>query len=181
MIEIQSPNRPKYDDNFKYDMPTIFLAGSIEMGIAENWQTKIVNSLKSNPFCAIFNPRRDNWDSSWEQKESNSQFNEQVTWELDYIDKADLVLFYFDPNTKSPVTLLELGIALASKKNMIVCCPEGFYRKGNVDITCSKFGVKVYSKIDEVISILRELNGIVNFANIGRENRVSIFEKVKEE
>ncbi len=44
--------------------PAIFLAGSIEMGKAENWQQRIERELTK---CdgVIFNPRRDDWDSSW--------------------------------------------------------------------------------------------------------------------
>jgi hypothetical protein len=47
---------------------------------------------------------------------------------------------YFDPNTLSPISLLELGLHAKSGK-LIVCCPEGFYRKGNVDIVCQNFGI----------------------------------------
>ena len=56
---------------------SIFLAGSIEMGIAESWQEKVVQELKNEPVI-ILNPRRDDWDSSWEQKIDNLQFREQV-------------------------------------------------------------------------------------------------------
>ncbi len=89
-----------------YTLPKkIFLAGSIEMGKAENWQEKIVNTF--NKSYLFFNPRRDDWDSSWEQKIENVQFNEQVTWELNALDSSDIIVMYFDPNTKSPISLLE--------------------------------------------------------------------------
>jgi len=39
----------------------------------------------------------------------NEHFVEQVTWELNALAYADLILMYFDPRTKSPITLLELG------------------------------------------------------------------------
>ena len=55
--------------------PTIFLAGSIEMGTAENWQEK-AERLLENHSGTILNPRRDDWDSSWEQSISNPQFLE---------------------------------------------------------------------------------------------------------
>jgi len=115
----------------------VFLAGSIEMGVAEDWQTKLSNELVNIPNLTILNPRRPQWDNSWKQSLDNPVFKEQVDWELDGIEKADLVIFYFDPNTKSPITLLELGAVtqmVRLEKRIIVCCPEGFYRKGNVDI-----------------------------------------------
>ena len=59
--------------------PSIFLAGSIEMGKAIDWQTKIQDIMKDEN-VTIFNPRRDDWDSSWEQKMENEKFREQVEW-----------------------------------------------------------------------------------------------------
>lgn len=123
---------------------TLFLAGSIEMGSALLWQDEVVTYLKEIP-VHVLNPRRDAWDSDWLQDIHNPIFSEQVTWELDGILlHADIVFFYFDPNTKSPITLLELGLCLSQGKKVIVCCPEGFWRKGNVDITCRRFDVPVY-------------------------------------
>jgi nucleoside 2-deoxyribosyltransferase len=129
---------------------TIFLAGSIEMGKATHWQQKIVEAF-SNTDLVFFNPRRDDWDSSWEQKVDNPPFFEQVNWELDHIEAADLVIFYFDPATQSPVTLMELGIVAKSGKPAIVCCPEGFWRKGNVDIVCKRYSCKQVDTLDDLI------------------------------
>jgi len=110
----------------------IFLAGSIEMGVAEDWQTRITKKL-SKYNVNIFNPRRDDWDSSWEQDPTpGTQFYEQVEWEWDHIKEADLVLFYFDVETKSPITLMELGYALGIGKDVLVCCGKDFHRYGNV-------------------------------------------------
>ena len=144
-----------------YTLPKkIFLAGSIEMGKAENWQEKIVNTF--NKSYLFFNPRRDDWDSSWEQKIENVQFNEQVTWELNALDSSDIIVMYFDPNTKSPISLLELGLYAASGK-LIVCCPEGFWRKGNVDIVCQRYKVPTVETIEDLISnwdyLIYKLNG----------------------
>jgi len=144
MIEIQAPN-PSPEKT----MLSVFLAGSIEMGAAENWQTRIVNECKDDRVI-FYNPRRDDWDSSWKQTKDDPQFSEQVRWELDHLEKADLIVMYFDPNTKSPITLLELGIH-AQGAAMIVCCPEGFYRKGNVDIVCDRYGIAQVETLDEII------------------------------
>lgn len=134
---------------------SIFLAGSIEMGIAEDWQSKIEEELKDYNIT-IFNPRRDEWDSSWEQTIHNPQFKEQVEWELDHLDKADIILMYFDENTKSPISLLELGLYASSGK-MIVYCPEGFWRKGNVDIVVDRYDVKQVQSLNELLTAVRNL------------------------
>ena len=147
MIEVQAPNVPVMSAVYR---PSIFLAGSIEMGKAENWQQRIVRELEDEQNLIIYNPRRDDWDSSWEQSIDNEQFNEQVTWELDHLDKVDIIPMYFSPGTQSPITLLELGL-YASLGKLIVCCPEGFWRKGNVDITCRRYGIEQVQTIDELI------------------------------
>jgi len=139
------------------DLPekSIFLAGSIDMGEAVNWQTQVEKSLENYPF-AIFNPRRDDWDSSWEQDISNSQFREQVTWELDNLDRADAILFFFDKNGKAPITLLELGHYIKSGK-CVVCCPEGFWRRGNVQVLCARYDVPLYEDLDTALKNLIEM------------------------
>lgn len=133
---------------------TVFLAGSIEMGGATDWQQKLTDSLNSLSGI-ILNPRRGNWDSSWEQKFTNAKFKEQVEWELDAMDMADRILMYFDPNTKSPITLLELGL-YADTKKLVVCCPEGFWRKGNVDIVCKRYDI-------QQVNTLAELKGVCEY------------------
>ena len=57
---------------------------------------------------------------------------------------------YFDKETQSPISLLELGLFARSKK-MFVCCPEGFWRNGNVDIVCKKYGVAQVDSIEGLI------------------------------
>jgi hypothetical protein len=150
MQEIKAPNEIA---NFKY---TIFLAGSIEMGMAEKWQDKVVQLLKDEDVI-ILNPRRDDWNNSWVQSIENPQFREQVEWELTGMECADIILMYFDPKTKSPITLLELGLFAKSKK-LIVVCPDGFWKKGNVDIVCAKYGIEQAETIEEAIKKLKELN-----------------------
>jgi hypothetical protein len=132
----------------------VFLAGSIEMGKAEDWQAVIPELFKDRNDLTFFNPRRDDWDSSWEQKESNPQFSEQVNWEMDKLDECDIIFMYFSPETKSPISLLELGLHAESEK-MIVCCPDEFWRKGNVDIVCSRHNIPVYNTLDAAIGRLR--------------------------
>lgn len=130
----------------------VFLAGSIEMGKAENWQQKVERKL-SKCDGVIFNPRRDDWDSSWIQSIDNPQFREQVEWELIAMESADIIAMYFDPKTKSPISLLELGLFARTKK-LIVCCPEGFWRKGNVDIVCQKYKIQQVNSLDGLIKCL---------------------------
>lgn len=154
MKEIQAPNDLLWND---VDGLKIFLAGSIEMGKAENWQEILIREL-ANERVVILNPRRDDWDSSWVQNIDNSQFREQVIWELNALEKADIVAMYFDPNTQSPISLLELGLFAKSNK-LIVYCPEGFWRKGNVDIVCRRYKIiQCISMPDFICQIKENIN-----------------------
>lgn len=136
--------------------PSIFLAGSIEMGKAEDWQTTIQNMLLDYN-VVIYNPRRDDWDASWEQSIDNEKFVEQVTWELDHINKCNYVFMYFDPSTKSPITLLELGILTNQAEKLLVCCPEGYWRKGNVDVVCQRYGISMINTKDEFLRAIEHI------------------------
>lgn len=124
---------------YTLSQPSVFLAGSIEMGRAELWQDQVAAALRDEPLT-ILNPRRDDWDASWEQSRANRQFVAQVTWELDAQEQADLIAMYFAPETYAPITLLELGLFAASGK-LLVCCPPGYWRKGNVDVVCARYGI----------------------------------------
>tara|TARA_R110000796_G_scaffold108862_11_gene220062 strand:- start:808 stop:1254 length:447 start_codon:yes stop_codon:yes gene_type:complete len=143
-IEIQSPNKIVVPEGYS----SMFLAGSIEMGIAEDWQ-KIVQKQLFDKEIVFLNPRRYDWDASWEQTIENPKFKEQVEWELNGLDQADVIFMYFDPATKSPISLLELGLHANSSK-MMVCCPEGFWRKGNVDIICERYGITQFDSLNEI-------------------------------
>lgn len=141
--------KPPFNVSYRdFNKKSIFLAGSIEMGFAEDWQSELASRLLVD--FNVFNPRRDDWDSSWEQKFETPQFSQQVRWELDALDKADIILIYFSPNTKSPISLLELGLYASSGKVHVVC-PEGFWRKGNVDIVCNKYNIPQYKSINNFV------------------------------
>jgi hypothetical protein len=133
----------------------LFLAGSIEMGNASPWQKQAISTLADTDWT-ILNPRRDEWDSSWEQSINNPNFKEQVEWELGGLDKAHKIFFYFDPDTKSPVTFLELGLHANSGK-AVVCCPDGFWRQGNIEIVCSKFDVPFFKDLKLALDYVLEL------------------------
>lgn len=127
------------------------------MGKAVPWQDRIAEEVSAEKLI-LLNPRRADWDSSWIQDPTpGTQFHEQVTWEQDYLALADTIIFFFDPKTQSPITLLELGHALGSDKKVIVCCPDGYFRKGNVVIVCKRHGYKVLNEIEELIKEIKKL------------------------
>ena len=149
MKVITAPEKLVLKDNF-----SVFLAGSIEGDKAQQWQDVVIENLRENKGI-ILNPRREAWDASWKQDIANPKFTEQVNWELEALERADMIVLYFDKSTKSPISLLELGLFAKSGK-LIVCCPEGFWRKGNVDIVCKRYGIPQCKMLGELISEIKK-------------------------
>lgn len=147
MIEIKAPH-----DYAEYsDKKAVFLAGSIEMGKAERWQDEIVAALDGQDIL-VLNPRRTGWNAKWEQSIDHPQFREQVEWELKALERVDQILMYFAPNTMAPITLLEFGLyAKSAPEKLVVCCPDVYWRKGNVDITCNMYGVRQVETLKDLI------------------------------
>lgn len=139
----------------------IFLGGSIEMGKAAKWQDEFIrlfdgsyaSSLAVHPQnTCILNPRRDDWDASWEQKIENGEFYRQVSWELTALERANHILFYLAKDTMSPISLMEIGLFAPNPKpgqQIVVVAEEGFQRKGNVDIVCERYKIKQASTLAE--------------------------------
>ncbi len=126
----------------------IFLGGSIEMGKAIDWQTKISDTIKrifkdsNEHYIEVINPRRDDWDSSWKQvPQRGTQFDDQVMWEQMGQDCASVKVYYFAKDTISPITLLELG-KYGSSSDTIVYVDPNYERRGNVIIHCRQYGIE---------------------------------------
>lgn len=147
------------------DRANVFLAGSIEQGKAKPWQTLVVEKLKDT-FVTLFNPRREAWDATWVQDITNPDFAEQVTWELEMIDRSNIVFFYIQGDTLSPITLMELGIVLTERAHrhehgkylgvVVVCEPE-FWRLGNVQVLCKQHKITVLPTLERGIDHLFEM------------------------
>lgn len=134
---------------------SVFLGGSIEMDKAEKWQEALTANLLENfDNIVVFNPRRDNWNASLENSIKNPVFKEQVAWEVAQLEKSDYILLYFQPGTYSPISLLELGM-FADKSKVVVCCPDGFWRKGNVEFVCEKYNIKMIDSYLEFTDFLK--------------------------
>jgi Nucleoside 2-deoxyribosyltransferase like len=153
---------PQYYRKNKF---TIFLGGSIEMGNCEDWQSKITQDL-SDKDVILLNPRRDDFDSTQEQSINNPYFRNQVEWELDGLMRADLIIMYLLPNTLSPISLLEIGLMTDSftcdrqnNDKIIICCPDGFWRKGNIEVVARRFGITLVNDYFSLITkVLEKIN-----------------------
>ena len=102
---------------------SVFLAGTIDDGAAEDWQSTVAGMLDGRETGYIlFNPRQEDW-----HPEREGEMDYQVNWELEHMEKADFILMNFIPGSSSPITLLELGLYARSGKLLVICTP-GYYR-----------------------------------------------------
>ncbi|KAI0888083.1 uncharacterized protein GGS22DRAFT_185463 [Annulohypoxylon maeteangense] len=125
---------------------SVFLAGTTTKTDDRDWREVLAESLLDLPVTVI-NPYRPDWDSSWKEDITCDHFRRQVEWELEKQDGADMVVFYFHPATEAPISLLELGLCARAKKAIVVC-PEGYKKRGNVQIVCRTYGLETVESLD---------------------------------
>ncbi|OWY49396.1 hypothetical protein AALT_g11064 [Alternaria alternata] len=139
----------------KYRKFTVFAAGSIEMGGAVNWQPLVATMLNHLPIT-VCNPRKGSWDQNIKQQAKDELFEQQVVWELGALEQADVICFFFDTETKSPVSLLELGVWSGSDK-VVVCCGDAYWKSGNVHLTCDRYGVPRVRDLPELVTFVEDM------------------------
>lgn len=128
------------------DKIKIFLGGTIDSGDSEDWQSIIANNLSHN--FVIYNPRRAKWPKDSDVKE----VEKQIRWEHEALDSSDLIIMNILPNSKSPISLMEIGMYAQSGK-LVVYCTKEFYRFTNVKMVCEKYDIPLYetNDIDDIL------------------------------
>lgn len=135
---ITAPEIMPVSDPYEYK-PKVFLGGTIDNGNAEDWQKEVCEKLKGLNII-IFNPRRDPWPSDAGDK----VIDEQIKWELDRLKETDLIIINILPDSKSPISLMEMGLYAQSYK-LIVFCDEHFYRYNNVKNVCEMYNIHLFN------------------------------------
>ena len=121
----------------------IFLAGTIDNGDSTDWQQELINTINGVELkkpTSIYNPRRKEWPSSDDHRE----IDRQIEWELSHLEKADLIVMNILANSKSPISLMELGL-FAKEGRLMVFCPKTFYRYDNVRVVCKRYGIPLFT------------------------------------
>lgn len=179
MIKVIDPSYSKDLENLALenlnfqDKLKVFLAGTIDNGESDDWQSNLIWQMKNKHHSpdpdadesigdiVVFNPRRNDWNSN---ASSISDVEEQIKWEQQHLDEADLIIMNFADNSKSPITLLELGLYGPEGKT-IVFCTDKFYRFTNVKLTCDKYMIPLIQSTNEK-DICNEIERIYNELNL---------------
>ena len=142
MWEVKAPKH--YGDSAR---PWVFLAGSMETG---NWQKRMVEELAVER-GTLLNP------SGLPQR--------AFDWELEAQERADLIVVYFTPETKSADALIEMGL-FSSGHRMVVCCPEGFWQRANVEAVCNRYHIPGVETLDHLITGVKvKLEGLLDHSS----------------
>lgn len=149
--------KPNMTIGFSSQTPCLFLAGTIDQGNSVDWQATAPAFLEAKGGdVVVINPRRDSWDATIEQSSTNPDFHAQVTFELSEIEKVDAVAMWLVPGSLSPITLAELGLLCGMKyaghiNRLVVGCPAGFWRKGNVEMMTERYNIPLVDTLDELL------------------------------
>lgn len=139
MIITSEQKLPEKNSQKKY----IFLAGSIDNRAFSNWRKETIKKLETK--INIFDPTNMKHDSL-----NDSEMESHIIWELDALAIADKILLNFLPDSKSPISLVELGLYAASNK-LIVVCPKEFYQSRYVYTLCKKYNTPIFDTINKAL------------------------------
>ena len=146
---------PPYDyDNSTYTIDgvvplNLFIAGTIDCGDSVNHQQAIIDELNKEDTVhpiMIYNLRREDWPDS----NDNNEIEKQINWELYHLERADLIVMNILGSSKSPISLMELGLFARTRK-LIVFCNPNFYRYDNVRIVCRAYNIPLYNTNDILV------------------------------
>lgn len=123
----------------------VFLAGAIDMGAAEDWQAKVIETLKDYDDLVLINPRRAAF--------TPDTLDGQIHWELDALEKADLIFMWLPSSSKAPISFFEAGLYWKSGK-LIVGAGSQFYRRRNLEISAERYLQYVFFDLYQLVDAL---------------------------
>lgn len=122
----------------------IFLAGSMAAKSEINWRQTVVDELQeSYHFLDPTNPNHDTLE--------DLEMRKHIKWELDELKKADYIIMNFLPDSLSPISMVELGMYIATNK-LIVVCPKEFYKWRYIDTLCKEYNTPIFNQLEEVLT-----------------------------
>lgn len=105
--------------------PAVFLAGGISD--CQNWQLEVVRSLDCTNLT-VLNPRR----AAFPQGDADEN-QRQIEWEHRHLQRADLVAFWFPPQTLCPIALFELGASCTLSTPLVVGAHPHYARRFDIE------------------------------------------------
>ena len=76
--------------------------------------------------------------------EYSPEIDKQIEWELYHLEKADMIVMNILADSKSPISLMELGL-FAKEGRLMVFCPKAFYRYDNIRVVCKRYDIPLFT------------------------------------
>lgn len=137
---------------------SIFLAGGITN--CPDWQQEMRKLLKDLDIV-VFNPRRKDFPIGV----PNAVFD-QIKWEFEFLNRADMILFWFARGSLNPIVLFEYGKWLMNTRNktnykpIFVGIDPEYERRQDVELQTRFENLHIRSRI--VFSLEALANQIIN-------------------
>lgn len=131
----------------KHTSKKLFLAGGITN--CPDWQSEVIENLKTFDKLVIYNPRRKNFPIN-----DPHASEEQITWEYEHLEAADIIVFWFSRGSLNPIVLYELGKwGNSTNKEIIIGLDPEYERQSDVIIQTR------LSRPD--VTIFRDMNSFI--------------------
>lgn len=131
--------------------PSIFLAGSINRGEADDWQAQVSTAATATWIetdLTLYNPRRSTWADASE--------NEQMAWTLPLLKTVDYVIMHLTGSGASPISTLELGMFIDDPR-LYLSVDDSYDRKETILYHYHYFGHKeVYENPIESLHAIKQ-------------------------
>ncbi|MDD5649168.1 MAG: nucleoside 2-deoxyribosyltransferase domain-containing protein [Candidatus Nanoarchaeia archaeon] len=134
---------------------SLFLAGGITS--CPDWQKEIIKLFEEVPDLVMYNPRRKNFPIH-----DPTASKKQITWEYNYLESSDMILFWFAKGSLNPIVLYELGKwGNSSPRQIFIGMDKEYERQSDVIIQTELARPEieiVYSIKDLALQVLNYIN-----------------------
>lgn len=124
--------------------PKIFLAGCANT----EWRKEFVEYFKDKDVI-LYDPKRSDWNLM-----DKSATIEQITWEYQHLNNADIIVFWFNGGSVCPITLLEFGEwGLARGTPMTVGVSNDYEKRTDIYVQTilAKPTTRIVDSIEELV------------------------------
>lgn len=130
---------------------SVFLAGPTPRSKSlKGWREEAIKFFKKHKFegTLIIPETEDSFSSEF-------AYSTQIDWEQEYLEKADIILFWVDrsfPNMPAFTTNIEYGYWLAKKPSKIMLgIPEGAPKVEYIKYTANKNNIEIENNLETLI------------------------------
>lgn len=148
----------RYPHELTGESPALFLAGGISH--TPDWQAVVAEGL-AGLSGAVVNPRRDVYP------DTEADARQQIAWEHRHLERADLVSFWFPPQTLCPIALFELGACCSSGVPILVGADPQYARRLDLLVQLSLRRPEVVL-VDSLPALVRQIREHVIYQGVPR-------------